>query len=416
MFRKSKFFLVEAVLATFSPLASMCMALKFYKRPISWLFMIVFAYYFGSHMWLGNDATDHYVEMKLYYWGYSYSEIRNNPIAFLHSPEPYCFILKYIVSRFTDSYAVFGGVICAIYMILQIGFLTSLKRYYANGLSFFAGLLLIAVFTVVQFSWFQGVRFWPGVFWFMTFIVRYAHTRRWYHLALACMCPLIHYSLAVLPIAVGLNYLLMRCGSRLHVIIFLASFFIRLLHIDFLPYILEHIPVLDVFFGNLGAGTIDRDAFVLFMENVRADDNPVYSIRSEAIAGFLVVLLGFLRLKKVVFSKNFQYAIAMAMTIGTIANIEYVDITFYDRFFKLAVLFFALSVFIVVAENQQILRGRSIELIALAGVLVFFEIITHVVAMRIAYLHPELWFGNFFMDWHGGLDADRMSIWGDLFR
>ena len=416
MFRKSKYFVLQTAMTLLSPLSSMLIAIRYYRNPISHIFLVIFAFYFGSRMWLGNDATDHYVEMRLFYCGLPFTDIINNPMVFLHSAEPYTFLLKYILSRFTSSYTIFGGTICAIYMILQIHFLTAFKQYFTNGLSFFAGLALLAVFTVVQFSWYQGIRYWPGVFWFMGFFVRYALTKKWYHLVLACLCPLIHFSLTVLPLTVLANYFLMKCRMKVQVTIFLLSFLIRLAQIDFLPYLLQHIPIIDAFYNTLGVSVVDRNDAITIMEDLRADSNLVYSIRSEVIGiGLLMVLLG-LRLKKIVFGPNFIYFMSLALTMATIANFEYIDITFYDRFFKVAVLLLAIAVFIAVAENKDLLNGRSIELITLIAIIFAFELVSQFVALRNAYLNPELWFGNFFTDWHGGLDENRMQMWGDLFR
>ena len=209
---------------------------------------------------------------------------------------------------------------------------------------------------------------------------------------------------------------LMKCRMKVQVTIFLLSFLIRLAQIDFLPYLLQHIPIIDAFYNTLGVSVVDRNDAITLMETLRTDNNLVYSIRSEVIGiGLLMVLLG-LRLKKIVFGPNFIYFMSLALTMATIANFEYIDITFYDRFFKVAVLFLAIAVFIAVAENKDLLNGRSIELITLIAIIFAFELVSQFVALRNAYLNPELWFGNFFTDWHGGLDENRMQMWGDLFR
>lgn len=408
--------MLQVALCLMSPVSSMLVAIKYYRNPISHLFMVIFAYYFGARLWMGNDATDHYIEMRLFFCGYSFSDILNNPMVFLHSAEPYTFFLKFLISRFTSSYVVFGGVLCMIYMILQINFFTAFKRYYENGLSLLAGLMMFIVLTVVQFSWYQGVRFWPGVFWFLGFFIRYVHTNKWYHLLLACLCPFIHFSLAILPVALVVNYLLMKCKLRIHIVVFLLSFLVRAAHIDFLPYVLQHVPIFDAFYNTLGVAVVDRNDAITLMEDFRADENLVYSMRSDVIAVGLLLILLRLCLKKVVFSNKYIYFVSMALTLAIIANFEYVDITFYDRFYKLAVLFFAIAVFVVTAENMSILNGRSIDLIAMAFILFAFEVVTHFVELRNAYMHTELWFGNFFMDWHGGLDDYRASLWGDLFN
>ena len=415
MYSKAKYLAIQLALALVSPFASMCIAVRYYRNPLSWLFMVIFAYYFGSHMYMGVDATEHYGEMMAYYYGASFDEIINNPIVFLHWGEPYAFLLKFIVSRFTSSPMVFGGVICVIYMLLQINFFTAFNKLYKNRLSLLSGILFFVMLTVVQFSWYQGVRYWPGVFWFMGFTLRYVMTQKKYHLVLACLCPFMHYSLILLPVALVANYVLMKCGFKVHTLIFLLSFVVRASGIDFWPFLLEHTPFLDAYYDTLTVSSLDRVKVVEIMEELRADSNPVYSIRSEVLALALLVIAATFKYKRVVFSDTAKYFLAFALTMATFANVEYADITFYDRFFKVAVLLFAIFIFVTAVDNKQLLNGHSAFLIAYSTVVLAFEVVTQFWEVRIGYMHLELWFGNFFMNWHGGFDEFSHAKWGDLF-
>lgn len=415
MFNKAKYLAIQIALALVSPFASMCVAVRFYRNPLSWLFMLVFAYYFGSHMYMGVDITEHYGEMMAYYYGNSFDEIYNNPVVFLHWGEPYAFLLKFILSRFTNSPMVFGGVVCVIYMALQINFVTAFQKLYKNRLSFLAGLLLFVVLTVVQFSWYQGVRYWPGVFWFMGFLIRYIITKKWYHLAIACICPFFHYTLILLPAALFANYILTKMGMKVHVFVFLLSFLVRASGIDFWPFLLNHVPFINSFYEGLTVSSLDREQIVEIMEYMRADTNPVYSIRSEMIAIALLFIFIVLKLKKVVFSDISRFFLALALTTAIFANVEYADITFYDRFFKVAVLMFSICIFVTAVENRYLLNGNSAFLISFSFVLLAFELVTQFWEVRVGYMNLELWFGNFFMDWHGGFDDVVHSKWADLF-
>lgn len=415
MFSKGKYFLLQTVLALLSPITSMCVALRYYRNPVSMVFMVVFAFYFGMHLWLGNDATDHYVEMRLYYAGYSFHDIYNNPIVFMHSPEPYAFLLKYVVSRFTLSPSIFGGVISAIYMILLLNFLTALRQIFNDRLTILSGLLLILCMVVVEYTWYQGIRFWPGVIFFLGFYMRFVMTKKWYYLLIAFCCPVFHYTLLVLPLSLLVNYILMKMGWRVHILVFLLSFVVRAMHIDFIPYVFAHVPLLDYLFGELVFGTVDRESAVEIMGDIRNDANLVYSLRSEAIAIVLLLVLAMLWLKRVNFGERFKLFIALTLTLATFANVEHIDITFYDRFFKISVLMLSIAVFFVSVENKQLLNGHSLFVIIVVSLLLIFAIATNVVSMREAYSNMELWFGNFFVEWHGGMDTQQMQKYGDLF-
>ena len=72
MFGKTKYFAIQSILSIVSPLASMCLSVRYYRNPLSWLFMVIFAYYFGSRLYMGVDATQHYGEMMDFYYGVSF--------------------------------------------------------------------------------------------------------------------------------------------------------------------------------------------------------------------------------------------------------------------------------------------------------------------------------------------------------
>jgi hypothetical protein len=94
--------------------------------------MIVFAFYFGMLMEVGNDLANHYNNMQLYYAGKSISEILRNPLIYGMGHDYFHVAVKIFVSRFSNSPAVFGGVLACIYGAIFLLFFREFSKFYKN--------------------------------------------------------------------------------------------------------------------------------------------------------------------------------------------------------------------------------------------------------------------------------------------
>ena len=101
MFNKGKYVILQLLLMLISPITSFIVCLRFYKSTISQIFMIVFAFYFGMLMEVGNDLANHYNNMQLYYAGKSISEILRNPLIYGMGHDYFHVAVKIFVSRFS---------------------------------------------------------------------------------------------------------------------------------------------------------------------------------------------------------------------------------------------------------------------------------------------------------------------------
>ena len=171
MFSKGRYVIIQALLMLLSPITSFLVAIRFYKSTISQIFMLVFVFYFGMLMGFGNDLSNHYNHMQLYFTGKSIGEILKNPMIYSIGHDYYHVLIKIIISRFTSSPAIFSGVIATVYAFMFLLFFREFSRFYKNFMPVSCGLILLAMIMVAQFYLYQGVRFWTGAFFFAAFFI-----------------------------------------------------------------------------------------------------------------------------------------------------------------------------------------------------------------------------------------------------
>lgn len=389
-----------------SPLASFAVALRFYKQGVSQLFMVVFAYYFGMHFYLANDITIHYIRMRMYYCDRSLVQILSTPEALGNALDYYHIVLKFIISRFTESREVFAGVNCAIYSAMFLFFFNQFKIFYKKFVPISCGLLLLCVVFTVEFYWYQGVRFWVGVFYFAGFFLKYINTGKKRFLLFSVGCIFFHYTLVNLLSIVVLNWLFSKVWIWFRFIFLGVSFIYRTLSVDFVGWAIKNTGI------DLGRRTVSyiHEDMLNRIARLREQANIFYSYRSEVMLLFGVIILMIFWSRRVVFSAKYLKLFFFAMTIISIANFAYAELIFYDRFMKIGVLMFYAFLFITACQNYEKIKGVSLIIMMLSFVPMFYSALTAIVEMRDHLFYRELWFGNFFVDWSGGM-TDRHGKW-----
>ena len=407
MYSKGKYFLFQSLLMLVSPIASFFVALIFYKKPISQIFMLIFAFYFGMHFYLANDITNHYIRMRMYYSDKSWGQILVNPDAFGNGLDYYHVVMKYLVSRITKSREIFAGINCLIHSAMFLFFFNQFREYYKKFLPISCGLLLLCVVFTVEFYWYQGIRFWIGVFYFGGCYLKYLNTEKKRYLLLMTVCVFFHYTLVNVLIIFIANWLLSKMWVWFRVILLGISFIYRALSVDFMGWVIKNIPGLDL--GKRTVSYIHEDMLRRIVE-LREKANLFYSYRSELMIVFGVIILMIFWSRRVQFSKKYLQMFFFAMTIYTVVNFAYAELIFFDRFLKIGVLLFYSFLFITACQNYDKIKGVSLIIMILAFVPMFYAVLTPIIEMRSHLFHNELWFGNFFIDWNGGM-TDYHGRW-----
>ena len=402
MYSKGKYALFHLAMMLISPLTSFIISLRFYKSPVSQFFMIVFAYFFGSHIGLGWDISHHYLNMRDYYFNRSIMEILNNPLIYIIGADYFHIVLKIILSRFQVSPAVFGGVMAAIYATLFLNFFREFRSFYNNKVPLLCGMLLLCVVFIVQYYWFYGVRFYPGFFFFAGFFMRYVNTRKIRYLFISSLCVLFHFALIVLPIAVIVNWLLKIIGVWLRWLLLFVSVVYRFVAEDFVPILLKYFPNLPFLQDSVTNKNIRKEV-LNHMQDVRETGNYFYLYRDPFILVFGFLILIYLLYKKVNLQSKYTILFGLFLTLFTFVNFGYADLTFSDRVLKISLVFFYSFLFVVVYNNYDLLDRYRLVLMVLILIPLLYSVVSQLVEQREYLFNINLFLGNFFSDWHGGL-------------
>lgn len=401
------YILLQTFLMLVSPICSFVVSLRFYKNELTQIFFIVFAFYFGFFCGHFHDLDVHYYEFMQYYVGHSLLDILNNPLTFSHGHEPYHFILKYIVSRFTTSSQVFGGVACASYYFFFLFFFRQFKSFYQKPMMLSVAMCLGIICLVVEFWWYSNIRFWAGGYFLAGMYMKYVNTEKRRYLVLALLAPLFHFSLVTADLALILNFILNYLGKFVRFGLLVLSLFVRSLNIDFVPLLLKYVPWAN---ENLAMGVVNkttRKSVLSYMQSYRQEGNIVYNLRPYIILLLGLMVLGILRFAKARFDKRYSPLFFMFLTLFSVANFGYADMYFYNRFSLMSFLFLWMYVFVVMYSNAALMRRNNLLLVIILILPLIYFFITPITQFRSYILQPELFFGNFFMDWDGNaLDID----------
>ena len=400
----------QAIVMLISPITSLFVCIRFYKSEISQLFFIIFAFYFGYHLGFVHDLMNHYNDMIELYYNRSAREIFADERIYIMGKDYYHVLFKFIVSRISNSSQFFGGAACASYAAFFIFFFRQLKLFYNNNkLTIFSALLLLTISFIVEFYWYQGLRFRTGIFYFAAIYLKYLNTNKKIYLLALLVTPLIHFTLIMLLATLLLEYILRYTGIISRVVLFVLSIIVRLQDIDFVPFMLKHIPIT----RNLSIAVTDdriRNSWRSRMADVRENGNIFYGHRNDVLLLFGLIIFLFIRRYNAHKDPKYGVLLTFSLTMFTVANFGYGDMTFYDRFYQAAILVFYTYLFSISVKNANQISHK----VYLISIFVVFPMLyaaaTQIVEQRQYLFHLDFIFGNFFTNWDGnqqlGIDYD----------
>lgn len=411
MYSKGKYFILQLIVMLISPITSLFVSIRFYKSEVSQFFFVVFAFYIGYHLGFVHDLMNHYRDMMELYANRSVSEIFADERIFLLGEDLYHVIFKLVVSRISHTTQFFGGMACAVYAAFFIFFFRQLRVFYDNNkLSILSALLLFSITLVVEFYWYQGLRFRTGLFYFAAVYLKYVNTKNRIHLLGLLITPFFHFTLIMLVATVFLDRLLRVTGIAGRIFLLFISIIVRLQDIDFVPLMLKYIP----FTQNLSIAVTDeriRNDWRNHMANVRENGNMFYRHRNDVLLFGGLVILYFLYRYKAHKDPRYNMLITFALTLFTVANFGYGDMTFYDRFYQAAILIFYSYLFAMSVIHADHLK-RNVPLISIFVLPpLLYALATQLVEQRSFIFHLDFIFGNFFTDWDGNLQQGINYDW-----
>lgn len=172
--------------------------------------ILFFSFLYGYSVYIqGGDIVhyrDSFDDVSQYSWSdylflvtHSLDANKNanfSPNVAIQKPDIFALTAQFVVSRFTDNPRWFWGLLSVFYTYLIILFTKKVfkhlpfKRRYWHELVFIVALLTVIPFYVGV----TGVRFWPALFVFMIFIVKYLETGSLKYILFSSLSVLIHYS------------------------------------------------------------------------------------------------------------------------------------------------------------------------------------------------------------------------------
>ena len=387
---------IICILLMISPIVSLFFSILFYRQKISYLFFVLFAFYFGWFYEPQLDLLIHYEhfitligENLLDAW----TDIETQHIG----KEPYPVLFKYIVGQISTTPNFFSACACTIYAILfSYGVLGSIRDLYILKKTLLAWILFIGIIFVVEYNWFLGFRYWSGVFFFVSFYIRYVRTSRKKYLLLSFLCACFHFSLLTLCVATILNELL-KNKFKVRYLLVIIGWIIRYMQIPITTYITQ-LSIMDGIVKDTSRNESIIENVAQRMEYFRTEGNFFYMIRDDFlfIGACLVLFFLWSKFGKQVVLFNSKLW-GLIIILYAIANIGYVDLIFYSRFYKVAILFFYIYLFVSIMRVQNKINILSRCYLAfLSSIPILYSISTIVISQREYFWRIELWFNNIF--------------------
>lgn len=386
--------IILSVIMAFIPFVGLCLSLMFFRQRFAPILFIIFSFYFG---WFYEPQMDLLVHYEHFHRIADKSLVEQwmDSGTSKYGKEIYPVLFKYFIGLIADNRNFFSACACVVYTSLFIfGVVKPLQPLYMQKMSIPAWLLFLGVIFTVEYYWFLGFRFWSGAFVFTGFYLRYLNSGAVKYLWLSALCICFHYSLFILFASAIVNNFL-RCKLKFYYLIFIISFIVRITNIALIAIAAQF----DIFKGYVKDTARDQNiiqSVERLTEEVREHGNQFYLLRETfAVFGVLAVIYMLYKKTGKEFLEQNVKLWGFCILLLSLANFGYASLTFYDRFFKLAVLFLYVFAYMWIMNEQHKLKLNSLSLIAMiATAPVLYFIITPLVEQRQTLFQLKLWFSN----------------------
>lgn len=386
--------LAHCILFLLFPLGSLILSIFTFRSSVSQCFFIIYAFYFGASRGPLQDLLNHYN---------AFLDYDNKPLDVVwsywnkHGKEPWHKLFKIIVAQFSMSPKFFAGTAAAVYASFFILFFRQLKQFYKENLGPMQILVLCALVLTVEFFWYSGLRYWNGAFFFCAFYMRYLTLNENKYLYISCLSILFHFALISVIVAALLNHVLKK-QQKIKVVLALISIPLKSISLVFVQKVLSlnymSFLVKDHYIEN--AKRIGDSTWTYMVRTGQA--NMVYQSRWDILFYSASIILFILwRRNKNLFKEGYTNLFGFLLVLYFITNLSYVEITMYQRIYKLLILMLFVYVFIKLSDFDNKWINYSYISIILFTPVVLYELATPLVAVRESILDFELWFSNIFI-------------------
>ena len=383
------------VLMLISPIIGFFLSIFCFRQKSALLLFILFSFYFGWFYEPQLDLLNHYNSF-LRVIGVSPFKIWFDSDVVYSDHEPYPVLFKYFIGEISSSKNLFSACACSIYTIIFVyGVLGSIRDLYIKRMTPIAWVIFLGIIFIVEYNWFLGLRFWSGVFVFISFYIRYVRTEKLKYIWLSCLCVAFHFSLIALCVAAFINYLL-KDNFKIRYIILGVSFFIRIIKLP-LAIITAKLDIMKGFVTNASRDDQIIKSVAKRMEYFRTEGNQFYMLRNDILLlGALILIYYLYKYENKYFYKSNSQLWGMFLMLFAISNFGYMDLTLYDRFFKATILLLYIFLYLYVSKDGfKIGQQGQILMSTICAVPVLYAFLTMVVSQREYLWNIELWFNNF---------------------
>lgn len=387
------FLVLYCTLCCIAPIFLFLGAIILHKSRISYILFILFAFYFGWHYEPQLDLLTHYNQFLVIsklplgdMWTHSSTKAIGSEI--------FPVLFKYICSQISLSANLFSALACSLYASFFCLLLYTIRDRYTRNLSTLGIVLFLGILFTVEYVWFLGLRYWSGVFIFLFGYLTYTQKKdpRYLYFCLLAVC--FHFAHVILLVTAGITHTL-KGKNKLLFSIFCISLFMRFIGVDIIYSVIQ----LDFFSLIVKSGHQDisrMHKIAHAMAEYRAEANLYYLLRNEIVSIGVIFTYYLIHKTSSDISQYQKELKAYIIILFSIANIGYIDITFFDRICKVAVLMSFIYLFLFTTErNSSKISSRKDKILCLFLLpFVIYEITTTIVAQR-AYLgNLALWFSS----------------------
>lgn len=379
---------------TISPIMALAFSVMFYRQKISYIFLIIFAFYFGWFYAPQLDLLNHYNHFCSLI-GKSLSECWKDSKTTGLGKEVYPVLFKYTVGKISSSSNFFSACAMTVYTCTFCVFLANIRPFYGDRINPLKLILFLGVIFTVEYYWFLGFRFWTGAFVWCTFFLKYIFAKKLKFIFLSATAILFHFSLAILPIILLADYLMKR-NNRLRVALVISSFVAKMLQFDLFTVVSK----LTFLKGYIKDSSFNVDIIKSVKERIemfRTEGNQFYMVRNDVL--FLGLVITFYLLYKkdkevAYFNKSF---FNFLITFYAVVNFCYADMILYDRMYKLLILLFFVYLLIYIHSRGEFIlsKRRNFNYSLPLAFSVLYSVLTIIISQREYLWKIELWFNSF---------------------
>lgn len=389
------YLLTQIVMYLIAPVTSFITSLRFYKSSISQIFFVLFAFYFGYKVDVQMDLFRHYVD-AVYEWNIGLSNAMQDPSCLYWGKEPYHFLFKWLIGQFSHSSRFFAGCAAATYATVFLFFIRQYRQFWQGRLRITPLLALLGMAVTVEYYWYLGLRYWTGAFFFLGFYSKYILTENRKFLLLSCLCVFFHYAHLVLILAAFINYIF---GKHRKIIYFLlaASCVLRVT-VNNIQTFLANLPFSDVIMKPMTLDEDNQERGLEITEFYHEQGNFVYQNRPIFLLFVLIAAFYMLwRKNKQIFHGTYEKFFTFLLTMASIVNITYTNITFYERTLKVLLVAGFCYLFLLLQRSDSLWINKRPGINLLLFIAGMLSILIAAVQQRATLFSPDIWFSNFFI-------------------